>query len=68
LMLLPITPHTTLKRDVEMLAAFAELVARNASKATQGRLRAVGFTDVQISDIAPARRLRRRAREFGHQV
>jgi uncharacterized peroxidase-related enzyme len=48
------------ERDVEMLA-FAELVAKNASKATPAnidRLRAVGFTDVQISDIALCASLR----------
>jgi uncharacterized peroxidase-related enzyme len=42
------------KRDVEMLA-YAEDIARNASQITQeriDRLRAVGFTDVQICDIA----------------
>lgn len=41
-------------RDVEMLA-YAEAIARNASQvgpAHIDRLRAVGFTDVQICDIA----------------
>jgi len=43
------------------MLAFAELVARNASRVTQAhidRLRAVGFTDVQISDIALCASLR----------
>lgn len=41
-------------RDVEMLA-YAETIARDASRVTQGdidRLRSVGFTDRQICDIA----------------
>ena len=41
-------------RDVAMLA-FAEQVARDASKITQGHidaLREVGFSDIEISDIA----------------
>jgi uncharacterized peroxidase-related enzyme len=48
------------ERDVEMLA-FAELVARNASQVTQAhidRLRDVGFSDVQITDIALCASLR----------
>jgi len=42
------------ERDVEMLS-YAETISRNASRVTQqqiARLRAVGFTDVQICDIA----------------
>jgi uncharacterized peroxidase-related enzyme len=42
------------ERDVEMLA-HAEMISSDASKITAthiGRLRAVGFSDVQISDIA----------------
>jgi uncharacterized peroxidase-related enzyme len=42
------------ERDVEMLR-YAETIARNASRVTEEdieRLRAVGFTDVQICDIA----------------
>jgi uncharacterized peroxidase-related enzyme len=42
------------ERDVAMLA-YAEQIARDASKITQGdidRLRAVGFSDLEISDIA----------------
>ena len=41
-------------RDVEMLA-YAEMIARDASRVTHDdivRLRSVGFTDVQIADIA----------------
>ena len=42
------------ERDVEMLR-YAETIAHDASRVTEkdiGRLRAVGFTDVQICDIA----------------
>jgi alkylhydroperoxidase family enzyme len=42
------------EREVEMLA-YAETIARDASQVTQEhieRLRAVGFSDVQICDIA----------------
>jgi uncharacterized peroxidase-related enzyme len=42
------------EREVEMLA-YAETIAKDASRVTQeqvNRLRAVGFTDVQICDIA----------------
>ncbi|MEZ5830651.1 MAG: hypothetical protein R3D05_05690 [Dongiaceae bacterium] len=48
------------ERDVEMLA-YAEQVARDASKITQAdidRLRSVGFTDQQICDIALCAALR----------
>lgn len=41
-------------RDIEMLA-YAEAITKDASRVTQddiARLRAVGFTDVQICDIA----------------
>jgi uncharacterized peroxidase-related enzyme len=41
-------------KDVEMLA-YAETIAKDASRVTEeqiGRLRSVGFTDVQICDIA----------------
>jgi uncharacterized peroxidase-related enzyme len=47
-------------RDIAMLA-FAETVVKDASKVTQAhidRLRAVGFTDVQICDIALCAALR----------
>lgn len=42
------------ERDVEMLS-YAEAIAKDASRVTQGdiqRLRAVGFSDVEICDIA----------------
>jgi uncharacterized peroxidase-related enzyme len=46
------------ERDVEMLS-YAETISKDASRVTQEhiqRLRSVGFTDVQISDIALAPR------------